>query len=261
MKYSFSLMIALLCCTTALAQPAPAQQQWGTILGRIVYDGKPPIPKALQPGPRPPAPPIVDESLVVGANGGFADVFVYLRSKPRKIHPGYINVPPQKQTLTSRNFRFEPHALAMWTNDDFELVNAMPGRGENVTFNSNQQGFSTLLNPRQAQTKNFRMGENLPKPVVSSINPWMSAQLLVRDNPYFCITNERGIFCIPNLPTNETHEFVFWHERCGYINGMANQAPNPAHNIVLDQRGRLQVTPTESVLDLGEFLADPKKFK
>lgn len=252
---------------TPIAHAAEAPVAWGTILGRVVYDGKGQIPAPrmvpINKAPVPGLPAeIDDESLVVNKqNSGLANVFVYLRSKPRQIHPAILNAPPEKKTLTSQNFRFEPHALALWKNDDLELVNALPGQGQNVNYGSAVQGFNVLLAPGGRVTKNFQVGENLPQMISSNIYPWMSAKLLVRDNPYFCVTNERGIFCIPNLPTNETHEFVFWHERCGYMGGLANQAPNPNHQVVLNAKGRLVITLIEPVLDLGEFLVDPKKLE
>jgi hypothetical protein len=262
------MLVLLATMVVALMAAGPvnaAKPAWGTILGRVVYDGKGkiPAPRMITINNAIPGVPaaIDDESLVIGKNGGLANVFVYLRSKPRQTHPGYINAPPQKQTLTSRNFRFEPHAQALWNNDELELINANAARGHNFNYSSANQGWSDLLGPNGRVTKILRMGENLPQTVNCNIHPWMSAKLLVRDNPYFCVTDECGIFCIPNLPTNETHEFVFWHERSGYLGGMANQASDPAQKFVLNPKGRLMVTLTEPVLDLGEFLADPKKLE
>jgi hypothetical protein len=261
-----AFLLALLCCATVHAQPAPAPQPWGTILGRVVYDGKGKIPaprmmpikKALPPG----APAAIeDESLVVGKNSELANVMVFLRTKPAQLHPGYVNAPPQQQRLSSENYRFKPHVLMLWTNDELEAVNANPARGHNFNYSSPAQGFNLLLAPGGRATKKLQANENLPQHISCNIHPWMSAKLLVRDNPYFCMTDERGIFCIPNLPTNQVLEFVFWHERCGYMNAMANQAPNPAHNTVLNKQGRMYVRLVEPVLDLGEFLADPKKLE
>lgn len=269
MRAMLTLLAALVALNGVARIDYAAEEQpaWGTILGRIIYDGKGQIPAprmvSINKAPVPGMPAAIDdESLVVNKqNSGLANVFVYLRSKPRQIHPGYINAPPQKQTLTSRNFRYEPHAQVLWTNDELELVNANAAQGVNPNYSSAIQGWSALLTPAGRVTKKLGIGENLPQTVSCNIHPWMSAKLLVRDNPYFCVTDERGIFCIPNLPMNEQLEFQFWHERCGYMIGMANQPPNPAQKFILNAKGRLTVTLTEPVLDLGEFLADPKKLE
>ena len=259
-----AVVFVLITSEFALAQqaPAPPAPEWGTILGRVVYDGKGKIPAPrmvpIRPGAGRPAQ-IEDDSLVINKqNSGLANVVIYLRSKPSKIHPGYADSKPQKQILTTRNYRFEPHVNAIWSKDTLELRNA-ENVGVNVKYDSHVNDFNVLITPGEAENKQFKGSEYMPRPLSDNIHPWMSGQLLVRDTPYFCVTNERGIFCIPNLPTNETHEFVFWHERCGYMSGMANQSPNPNHQVVLNPKGRLLITFTEPVLDLGEFLADPKK--
>ncbi len=250
--------------------PAP-QPEWGTILGRIVYDGKGKIPAPrMLPINKAPAPgmpaAIEEESLVVNKqNSGLANVFVFLRTKPSKIHPGYEHATAKDVTLCNKNFRFEPHALAIWNKDALDLQNE-ENFGVNVKYDSPTQGFNVLLSPpvlgnANNVKKQFPGGERKPGNLSDAIYPWKSGQLLCCDNPYFCVTDNRGIFCIPNLPTDEVLEFVFWHERCGYMAGIANQAPNPAHNIILNKQGRLMITLTEPVLDLGEFLADPKKLQ
>ncbi len=250
----------------APAQPAPPMPEWGTILGRVVYAGKGqfPAPRIVQipPGPGGRPAQIDDESFVINKqNSGLANVVLFLRSKPSKLHPGYADSLPQKQILRSRNFRLEPHVSAIWTKDFLELRNEEKNVGVNVKCDSPVNDFNVLITPGETVKKQFKSGENLPKPLSDNIHFWKHGQLLVRDNPYFCVTDERGIFCIPNLPTGEVLEFVFWHERCGYMGGMMNQAPNPMHNTVLNKQGRLYIRLTEPVLDLGEFLADPQKLK
>ncbi len=263
MRSSLTLLAVLL-TITQLSAAEKKPDPWGIMLGRIVYNGKAPVPQmrpitiAVAPG-QPAA--IDDESLVVGKNGGLGNVFVYLWSKPSKIHPGYTNSPPEKQTLTIRNLCFEPHAQILWTHDELELFNPDPQNVQSFNYGSPLQGFNTRLPFFGRELRKLKASENLPHEIGSNMYPWMSANLLVRDNPYFCVTDERGIFCITDLPLNEPHEFIFWHERCGYLGGVVSQAADPAQHIGLNPRGRLTVTFTEPVLDLGEFRVEPLKFK
>jgi len=244
----------------APAQPAP---EWGTILGRVIYDGKGKIPaprmvpitKIVAPGQ--PAE-IDDQSLVINKqNSGLANVFVYLRSKPIKLHPAYIDAPAEKQTFTINSLRFEPHAQIIWTNDDLELVNVDPRNGHAVKFQSFLEGFNELLPVGGRVTKRFKVEMNMPQPTSSNIYPWMQSNYLVRDNPYFCVTDGRGIFCIPNLPTNEVLEFVFWHERVGFLKNIKSDVGTFTTN----EKGRLQTKLTQPVTDFGEFRIDPKLFE
>jgi hypothetical protein len=258
MKLQFaSFLTALLCCATALAQPAPAPQQWGTILGRIIYDGKAPEARVLPA--KPGVGPIPDESLIVGKNSGLANVFVYLRTNPAArilIHPGYLNAPPRKLTITARNYRYEPHATILWNKDELEFSNA-DRVGHNLNYSSVVHGWSDLVAPGQRVIKNMIPAERLPKMIGCNIHPWMNAQLLVLDTPYFCVTDERGIFCIPNLPQGQPLEFQFWHERVGFLRNL----PSENQPLNTDNRGRLQINLTQPVTDFGEFRVDPREFK
>jgi hypothetical protein len=254
MKTILIFSLALLCSATAYAQQAPPQQ-WGTILGRIVYDGTPPKP-AMMPtngktGPDGPKE-IADESLIVGKHGGLANVFVFLRSKPSVIHPGYTKSEPQKILFEVKDYRYVPHALIIWTHDIVDFRNREP-YGVNLNYTSSNQGTGALL-PRGGDYEwRLRVSEKLPKPIGCNIHPWMHANLLVRDNPYFCVTDERGIFCIPNLPAGEEHEFQFWHERVGYLKNIKSDVAAFTTN----DKGRLQTKLAPPVTDFGEFRIDP----
>lgn len=257
--FATAFMLALL-CAAANAQPAPAPPtpEWGTILGRVVYNGKPPELKNLLVNKdiihdRPPN--VQDESLVVGPNGGLANVFVYLITKPSKIHPGFTQSKSQKVLLEVKDYRLVPHATALWTHDILFQRNREP-YGVNIQYHSPRQKFGQLITAHPDREEKFQLGEHRPFPVNCNIHPWMQANLLVRDNPYFCVTDERGIFCIPNLPANEDMEFVFWHEQAGYLkNIQSDVAP-----ITTNDKGRLQTKLTQPVTDLGEFRIEPAIF-
>ena len=72
----------------------------------------------------------------------------------------------------------------------------------------------------EAREKSLANGENLPQNVGCNIHPWMTAKLLVRDNPYFAVSAEDGTFEIKNVPTTEEIEYVVWHEKAGYLGGL-----------------------------------------
>jgi hypothetical protein len=259
MKCLPTILVTLFCCASAIAQPAPGQHQWGTILGRVVYDGKPPVLKNLLvnkdviPGKEPKVP---DESLVVGKNGGLANVFVFLRSKPSQIHPGYTKSEPKKVLFEAKDYRFVPHALGLWTHDILDYQNREPF-GMNLNDNSPIEAHGLLLAAKENHDVRYKLPSNLPHIFSCNIHPWYKANCLVRDNPYFCVTDERGIFCIPNLPTNEDAEFTFWHERVGYLKNIKSDVPA----YTTTDKGRLQTKLTQPVTELGEFKIDPALFK
>jgi hypothetical protein len=52
----------------------------------------------------------------------------------------------------------------------------------------------------------------MPSSVSCNIHPWMNAYLVVRENPYFAISDKDGKIEIKNLPVGE-HTFVVWSNK------------------------------------------------
>ena len=73
----------VLAMTPALLSAAEATAERGTMKGRFLYDGKPPKPEPLDTSREPLCKQfnLVDESLVVGADGGLKNVLVFVVSK------------------------------------------------------------------------------------------------------------------------------------------------------------------------------------
>ena len=83
----------------------------------------------------------------------------------------------------------------------------------------------------------------------------MSGWILVRELPYFAITDADGNFEIKNLPPGKW-TFRLWHERPGYISqlnrdGKDEQVP----------AGRVTLTIKPGENDLGEIRVPPSLFE
>jgi hypothetical protein len=50
--------------------------------------------------------------------------------------------------------------------------------------------------------------------VKCDVHPWMTAYILVLDNPYFAVTGDHGAFKLPELPPG-TYTVTAWHEVYG----------------------------------------------
>jgi hypothetical protein len=156
---------------------------------------------------------VPDESLVVGSNGGLANVFVYLQKAPSgaKVEPA----PSEPVTFDQKVCTFLPHAMLVRTGQTINVLN-----GDNVLHN-------THSNPLNGDTETFNKGvapndrtgipmvyagaERVPVSVVCDIHNWMRAWHLPLDHNFAAISGEDGSFEIANLPPGE-HEFVIWHE-------------------------------------------------
>lgn len=200
---------------------APAQAQWATLTGKFKTDAAPAPAAELtcnKDAATCCAKKLLDPSLVVSKDLDVANVFVYARSKVSKIDPS-LEKEVQPLVLDNKDCMFVPHAAILWTKQKLVLKNS-DNVGHNTNYGSAVQGFNVLIAPNAKDERSLSNGENLPQNVGCNIHPWMTAKLLVRDNPYFAVTAEDGSFTIKNVPTGEEIEYVFWHEKAGYLGGL-----------------------------------------
>ncbi len=229
---------------------------WGTVKGKFVYKGKVT------------AEPLtinkdeafcnlhtpVDETIVVGDDGSLQNVFVYLyvaTGKKADIHPDF-KPSEEPKILTNKGCRFEPHAMVLWTGDKFEVHNDDPGIGHNTNFSPVRNQKFNLTVPNDAPIKKtFDKSDPLPGKVQCNIHPWMTAYVLVRDNPYMAVSGEDGSFAIANVPAGK-QEFIFWHEVKGYLRDL------PVGKEKADRKGQVEVVvPAGGEIDLGEIVVTP----
>lgn len=237
-----------------LSVPAPAAE-WGDLTGKFVYGG-----------PAPTQPQIAvtkdqtccgnnvpDESLVVAADGGIANVVIYVRTKlaENAIHPGFAPNAPKQIVYDNKNCRFEPHIAGVWLSKTaISLHNS-----DMCAHNSNlapilDKAINPLLPPMSDQPYSFSREQNIPQPVSCNIHPWMKGYVLPRSNPYFAVSAPDGSFTIKNLPAGE-HEFQVWHEVVGYLaampewkTGKFKMAIKPGKNVLgKDPAGVVKVAP------------------
>jgi plastocyanin len=192
-------------------------EDWGNLKGRFIYDGAAPAPKALtidkdqqvcgNKG-------LVDESLLVGPNGGLANVAIWIKSKV-KAHPDYDKTADATVVLDNKGCRFEPHVAAVRVGQTLQIKNSDP-----VAHNTNIAGRFLQTNPLIAagSTSDVKVeaAENVPAMVSCNIHPWMKARVVLKSSPYVAVSGKDGSFEIKNLPAGEL-EFVVYHERSGYV--------------------------------------------
>jgi len=200
--------------------------EWGNLSGKFVYEGKAPTPEKLQITKDVEVcskyqDEIVDQSLLVGADGGISGVFIWLRvpqGKKIDIHPDLIaNAEKNPTTIDNLHCMFNPHTACVWGGKQKLLVkNSDPiAQVVKIDFNKNSAVNATMAVGGNFEAA-FPVAERLPAPVTCGIHPWASGYLFVSDTPYATTTDKDGNFTIPNLPAG-TWEFQAWHERRGYL--------------------------------------------
>jgi hypothetical protein len=243
------LQLALL-LVTPFSNPARAEDlRWGTLKGTFVYDGAPPVPPALvvpaallgdNPNP-------VDESLLVDATGGIANVVVCLRTKNVNVHPRALaNFQPQVP-LELTGARLEPHVMALLTRQTLVIRNRDSFAMSLNLMEIGGPGTSPLLVPGGQTTYQYQRAQRIPQPVTGSIHNWYKAYVLPRDNPYFAVSRADGSFEIPGLPLRAL-EFEAWHEKPGFVETKDWS------------KGRFKFDIKAGDNDLGVIKLDPKIF-
>lgn len=199
---------------------AATADKWGDLVGKFVYGGTPPERKKLKVDKDLQCCgkfDIRDESLMVGPDGGLANVYVYLRDRKVEICPELVETAPKRVTLDNRDCIFRPHTMSIWVEkQEFFIVNSDPV-AQNVALSPlGDTPANIVLAVGANATWKFRRSQNMPVPIACNYHPWESAFILPRSNPYTAISAMDGTFTIPKLPLGKL-EFQVWQERVGYL--------------------------------------------
>jgi plastocyanin len=200
----------------------------GTLKGKVTLDGKAPAPKMVvkKGGPNPDVKPedkavceaedIPDETLVVGADGGIANVFIYLGRPPA----GYKHTPPDEPVVfDQKGCKFFPHGMVVQVGQTV-LVKSQDAIAHNTrTTVTRSRPFNQSIKPNESEGVKlvYDRAERVPVEVKCDYHKWMKAYHLVQDHPFIAVTDEKGEYEIKDLPAGK-HEFVIWHEMKGWLN-------------------------------------------
>jgi len=250
------LTLALTLASIASASGA----DWGSLKGRLVFDGKQPDADAINVNKDVEycsKHKLTDETIVVGEKDGLRNAFVYLYVKKGKdvaIHPDLEKPSEEMAILDNQGCRFEPHAMTVRAGQPLEIRNSDPGIGHNTNAQTLLQNpkFNEQVSNDSPIKKTFEKSEAYPAEVACNVHPWMKSYMLIRDNPYMAVTGVEGEFEIKNLPAGE-HEFIFWHEGKGNIRKLK------VGKTKTDRKGRAELEiPAGETLDLGDIKVTAK---
>lgn len=262
----------LLACAVfaALAAPRAHAAGWGDLSGTFVLSGDAPKMAPIVPdkdvevcGKH----KLFDESVIVGPNKGIKNIVVYLYLKPGEksptAHADYDKTAKAEVVLDNDKCRFEPRITLLRTTQTL-VVGNKDSVGHNTKIECIDNKSENPIIPAGASIKfNFPKVENLPTTVSCSIHPWMKSYTLIRDNPYFAVTDEDGKFTIKNVPEGK-FTFQFWHEQIGFVDTEKKKNPvqlKQSGKALKWAKGRTEFTITPKGVDLGKIEFGAAAFK
>jgi len=189
----------------------------GQISGTIKLDGQAPRRRPIDMSKDPGCAQMrggaeaASESVVVGANGGLANVVVYVSQGLT----GNEAASSQPVTITQRGCQYVPHVVAMNVGQHLTLVNEdktlhnihpEPTRAGNTQWNKSQMSGGPPIDVTWAS-------EEVAIPVKCNVHPWMRGFIAVTKGP-FAVSNENGAFRLDNVAPG-TYTLTAWQETYG----------------------------------------------
>ncbi|MBI4815524.1 MAG: hypothetical protein HY791_04675 [Deltaproteobacteria bacterium] len=198
-----------------LSVPAWAQSPGGSVSGRISYQGPAPKRAAIKPTKDVEVcgkGAIPDESLLVGAELGLANVVVSIADIPKS------NPPPRKATLDQVGCVYVPHVQAVTVGSELLIKSSDPTLHNTHAFQGGNTRFNIALPLKGSKSKQKLLNPGHVSFKCDAGHSWMDAHAWVFDHPYFAVTDTAGNFSIPGVPAG-THKVALWHEKLGELSG------------------------------------------
>jgi streptogramin lyase/plastocyanin len=198
---------------TATANSKPNAAKGSPVSGTIRYDGVPPKRNRIfmdEASQKLHDSPPLDESLLVSADGGLANVFVYVRNAPEGDYP----VSTEPAIVDQQGSIFEPRVQGFRVGQTVQMKNGDPFI-HNVRSLSRANPTFNIVQPAGTpdREKIFEKAEG-PITIKCDFHRWMTAHLWVMDHPFFAVTDSDGEFTITGLPPGE-YTLSAWHELLG----------------------------------------------
>jgi hypothetical protein len=153
---------------------------------------------------------VLSEDTLVDANGGLANVFVWVKNPP----PGTHTAPAAPVRLEQHGCLYSPRVQGILLDQKLEIINGDDTLHNVRALAEKNRPFNLGQPPGTApRIKTFTTAEAGLK-FKCDVHPWMSAYLFVMEHPYFGVSGPDGSFELPTLPAG-SYTLVAWHEKLG----------------------------------------------
>ena len=152
-----------------------------------------------------------NETYVIGSEGALKNVVVFIETGPSPA----AGDPQKENILNNTGCRYSPRILAMQRGEKLKVKNNDPKLHIPHSYLEDRTVFNLSL-PFKGTTidATSRIRQAGVLKVVCDTHAWMLAYIHVFDHAYFAVSDEQGLFTIPNLPAG-TYILKAWHEDGG----------------------------------------------
>jgi plastocyanin len=148
-----------------------------------------------------------DQSLIVGKDGGIANVVVMVSVPDAK-----LEVPEKPIELDQKTCRFDPHVVVVPVGATIEFLNSDSISHNVHTYPRKNEAFNKIIPGGSKEVQKVEKEDQIE--IKCDIHPWMNSWIVVTDAPFTTVTDENGAFSFEKLPPGE-HKVDYWHEKLG----------------------------------------------
>ena len=121
---------------------------------------------------------------------------------------------PKKHILDQKKCRYEPHVVAMLKDSELKVLASDPVNHNIHTYSFDNDPINLMMTSGQDYVQAFEEPEVVK--VECDLHHWMTAWVVVTDNPYYAISGDSGAFEILNIPPGK-YKLTAWHETLGTL--------------------------------------------
>lgn len=247
---------------TIFGDSTNADKDWGSVRGRVLFDGTPPTMKEveLEKLNLPPMDlewlkskgPVLNQDWVIDSKSKAVQwVYVWLIPEDGKgtlkTHQSLLELPKEKKLVIADQepSGYVPHAVAVQPGQGLLMRNSGSiGHVFNLTAFKNDP-----INRPMPPGSEIVIEEFKPEPAPIQINcpphPWERMWLRSFDHPYFAVTDAQGNFEIKLVPAGKCR-IVVWQESVGFSGGRSGK------------RGQEVTVEGAAITDLGDIKVSTK---
>jgi plastocyanin len=226
-----------------ITRAAAAQAKAGTIKGRVRLTGKSPGNAVIRMGVDPmcgkinAGKQVVQEQVVVSADGGLANAFVRLQGSFPRTTPS-----TQPVTIDQRACFYLPRVVGAQVGQTLQVRNSDPMLHNVHSLSAGGNAFN-VGQPSAGMTYTFQLKqEEVMLPLKCDVHRWMTAYIGVVSHPYFAVSGTGGTFEIANVPPG-TYTIQTWHERYGSLTRPVRVAAGATAIVDVDYTGTEKALP------------------